>query len=490
MAVSGVSTSSTLQALMQQLQSGTSSSSDSTALQSAASGYSGSSAYTLSVGQKQDESSVLGYGQLGKLVAQAEKSLAGVGSANPAVTASFGTGSALQQTYGIDVQQLAKAQVVTSDGYSDAAQVVGTGTLTVKSGTYDSADNTFSATNTATIAVTDGSLTGIAAAINGADLGLTAKVTTGSDGQSSLQVSGPTGAADAFSLSGIAGLSYDPTTPSFTGLQATQTAQDAIYSVNGGAAQTSWTNTDVPVANGLTTTLAATGTTTMSVPFGQTAAVGAAQSLVSAFNSVVSGVGTLTASGGELSGDTGIASKLTKALDQVAGQSYSGSTLSSIGITVQSDGTLAVDQSTLQSAYAADPSGTRSVLDQATKAIQQALGTSQGAGDQIKAEMQSFAQQMMQMPSLADYLAQAQSGSGSSQQSSGSLTDSAQTSSLASAVQSSPTLAAELAKTSQGQSLLQSLGLGTTGSSATTTTGTTGSASSLAQLLASLGTSA
>jgi flagellar hook-associated protein 2 len=500
MTISGISTAA-LQAIEQQSgqqQSGTTNSAQ-TALQSAASGFSGSSAYTLSLGQQQDASSLLGYGQLGKLVTQAEGTLGGMDRNNPAATATVGGGTPLQQTYSVDVQQLAQAQVLTSGGYSDASQVIGTGTLTVQAGTYDSSSNTFSPNNSTTIDITDGSLTGIAAAINGANLGLSAQVTTGSDGQSQLQVTGPTGAADAFSLSGISGLAYDPTTPSFTGLEATQSAQDALYSVNGGAVQNSSTNQDVPVASGVTTTLTATGTTTVSVPFGQAAAVGAAQALVSAVNTLVGGLGQMTGSGGELAGDTGIASQLTKALEQVAGQSYSGagqfSSLSDIGITVQSDGTLAIDQSTLQSAYATDPTGTRALLDQASKAVQQVLGGTQGAGEQIKSEMAAFAQKMVAVPSLAELLGQTQSSSASSQSSAANpFGSSSQTSTLASMLQSSPSLAAELAKTSQGQSLLASLGLGTsgsasTGSSSTGTTAAGSTASSLAQLLASTGSS-
>ena len=494
MAISGISTSSVLQALQQQLQSGTTGTSAEAALQSAASGYSGSSAYTLSVGQQQDESSLLGYGQLGKLVSQAETSLAGIGRDNPVGVATTGSGTPLQRTYAIDVQQLAQAQVVTSGGYSDPSQVIGTGTLTLQGGTYDAATDTFTPTgNTIPLTITNGSLTGIAATINAADIGVSAKVTTGTDGQSSLQLTGPTGADCAFSLSGIAGLAYDPATPSFTGLEATQTAQDALYTVNGGAVQSSGSNQGVAVGDGLTTTLTATGATTMSVPLGLSAMVGSAQALVGAVNTLIGGVGQMTASGGQLAGDTGTASKLTAALDQVAGQSFSGagpfSSLSDLGITVQSDGKLVIDQTTLQSAYASDPAAARALLGQATTAIQQALGGSQGAGDQIKAQLQTFVQQMAKMPSLADYLAQAQSGNASSQQSSNSFGSLSQTSALASALQSSPALAAELAKTSQGQSLLASLGLGTSGSSASgTTASSASSASSLAQVLASLGT--
>ena len=157
----------------------------------------------------------------------------------------------------------------------------------------------------------------------------------------------------------------------------------------------------------------------VSVPFGYTEAAGAAQSLVDTVNTLIGGIAGLTGSGDTLAGDSGTASTLSKTLDQALSQSFQGSgsltSLSDLGITVQSDGTLAVDQGKLQSAYASDPTGTRAVLDQAASAVTQALSGSGGANEQIHSQLKEFVNALMaQMPSLTQILS-GESGTGSSQ---------------------------------------------------------------------------
>ncbi len=426
MTISGVATSLLQTGLLQGTGTTAATTSQTGSSQStAASAYASSPAYQLSLGQQQSATGLLGYSQLGRLVDQADSTLATMDQNNPAVTAQYGNGTTLTESHVVDVQQLAQAQTLTSGEYSSADQsVLGTGTLTIQTGSFDAASNSFTASgNPITVQVSDGSLNGVAAAINGANAGLSATVVKTAGGSYELQVSGQSGAANAFQISGISDLSYDPSSPSFTGMQATQAAQDAQYTVDNGAVQTSATNTNVPVASGVVTTLTATGSTTVSVPFGYTEAAGAAQSLINSVNTLVTGIAGLTGSGDTLAGATGTASTLTKTIDQALSQSFqdSGSltSLSDLGITVQSDGTLAIDQSKLQSAYASDPTGTRTVLDQAASAVTQALSGSGGASDQIQSQLKDYVNALMaQMPSLTQILA---GGSGTSTSQSDSL---------------------------------------------------------------------
>ncbi|HTH15558.1 MAG TPA: flagellar filament capping protein FliD [Magnetospirillum sp.] len=403
MTIGGITSSSLMNSLLQATTATKQSATDT----SSASPAQSDPAYVLSLGQQRSQGALLGYGQLGQLVNQAESSLASMDQRDPNLSVKLGNGTQLTETHSVDVRQLAQAQVVTSRGFAAANQaVIATGTLSIQTGSYDTAANSFTAAgDPVSVAISDGSLNGVAAAINAAGAGLTASVVQAADGQYELQVTGQTGVANAFQLSGIDALSYDPAAPTFSGLQDTQFAQDAQYAVDGGTMQTSSTNT-VSIGNSLSATLTATGTMSVSVPFGFSQTLGAANTLADSVNSLLSGLGGLTGSGEQLAGDTGPASTLGKALGQALTQTFPGSeaTLAGVGITVQSDGTLAVDQAKLQAAYTSDPTGTRSLLDKAATAVKQTLG---GSDDQIKGQLQDLVTAMIaQGPSLAEVLGQ------------------------------------------------------------------------------------
>jgi len=405
--VSGASQNPLLQTLldsMPQLQSGSSA--------AAASTGGASASYLLSLGSQQAQSAVLGYNQLGKLVNQAEDTLSGLGQSSTLSTA----GGLAAQKFTVDVQQLAAAQSLSSGQYSDPDKtVVGTGTLTIQLGTVGSSGGAFTASGTpVTVSIADGTLNGIASAINNAKAGVTASVVQSSSGVYQLVIAGSTtGAANAFSLSGIAGLTYDPTAPSSGALSLTQAAQDAHYTVNG-TAQTSATNENAPIASGVVSTLTAVGVTTVSVPYGQQQASAAAQNLTSSFNQLLSSISLLTASGGQLSADPSVAFTLVQSLGAAASQSFGGKTLADIGITAQSDGTLAIDQAKLQAAYAADPAGTNAVISGASAAITRTLQSAAGPSGAIDQETRALVAVMCQGPSLADYLLGGSGGSNTS----------------------------------------------------------------------------
>lgn len=459
MAITGVSSSSLLTGLLQNGKTVTSST-----LQTATTkAIDSSPAYLLSLGE-QNKAALQGYDRLGKLVKQADASLAAIDRDNPAVIATIGGGKPLAESHSIDVQQLARAQILTTGDYVNANQSVSaTGTLTIQTGGYDSLSHTFMPIgDPVTVSITDGSLAGVAAAINGAETGVTASVVEGVDGKYSLQLTGQTGAANAFQLDGLVDLAYDPAS-SLNGLQAVQSAADALYAVDGGAVRRSPSNTGVSVTSAITATLTATGTMTVSVPFGFSQASRAAQTLVSSVNTLLAGLAGASGTQGQATDGTDPASQLADIVDQVLREGAPGkgqfSSLADIGITVQSDGTLAVDQGTLQSAYASDPAATRALLDTAADAIHQVLSGTNGADDAIQNRIQDLLTSMMaQMPSLTDILL-AQAGTGSSQQTNDFFGMSGQTDPLLMALQGNPDLAAALGQSEEGQSLLSSLGI-------------------------------
>ena len=429
MTINGINSSSTLASLLLQVQQTTQQS----ATPSPSSPLNASPAYTLSLGQQQADTSLLVYGSLGKLVNQADTALANMDRNNPSVTATQGDGSTLQQSYLVNVMQLAQAQTLTSQSYSSPSQsVIPTGTLTIQNGSYSSANGDFSVSgNPLNISITDGSLNGVVSAINSARSGVAASVIQTADGSYQLQLTGPTGAANAFQLSGIDALGFTPATPSTTGLAATQNAADAQYTVNGGNVQTSSTNSGVAIDQGVTADFTATGAMTVNAPFGLSQTNGAAQIFVKNLNNLLTNLSQMTGSNGPLPNDTGVAGSLEKAIKQSLTQTLAGGkSLATIGINTQADGTLALDQSALQKAYTNDPTGTRALLDQASAAAQSVLSGSGGAVVQIKSEMQALMASLNQTTSLFSSLYGSDANQNASQSLDGLLSGSDQTSQL------------------------------------------------------------
>ena len=166
-----------------------------------------------------------------------------------AVTAAV-SGTAATGRYSVSVMQLARVQSLASGVITDAA--VGTGTLTIELGSYDTGANAFtpkagSAPISITIDAAHASLAGIRDAINAAGAGVNASIVSDSAGPRLVLTSRDTGGVNGFRLtvgdddgnntdaSGLSRLAFDPTAAAGSGrnLALTQTAQDASYAING-----------------------------------------------------------------------------------------------------------------------------------------------------------------------------------------------------------------------------------------------------------------
>jgi flagellar hook-associated protein 2 len=144
----------------------------------------------------------------------------------------------------VEVRQLATAQSASSGLITDKTASVGTGMLTLTLGTATVADGAmtgFTAGSASPINIaitsTNSSLTGIAAAINARNAGVTATVVSDVDG-SRLLLKGPTGASQAFTLtatenSGFEGLSSLNVGVGATGTTIGSSAKDAIVAIDG-----------------------------------------------------------------------------------------------------------------------------------------------------------------------------------------------------------------------------------------------------------------
>jgi flagellar hook-associated protein 2 len=419
MTISGLSTA-TLQSLLGNLNSGSAGSSSDQATNllnslKAASQPSPSSvsagqspAYVLSDSQKQSKNQLLSYSNLGTLINKTNSSLNEVITSTGQAPAVDGLGNPLLGSVAVTVNNLATAQTLDSGSYptSDKA-VMGTGALSLSVGSGASIS----------INVTDGSLSGVATAINDAAAGISAKVVANNDGSFKLQITGNnTGASNGFSLSGISGLVFNPTTNGGD-LQATILAADASYTV-GGVTKTSPSNDQVSVAPGIVTSFSQTGTHNVTSPLGQSTASSNAQTLVSEINALIKA----DPNAGQSSASSSTNTTLTKILDTIAGQSFSVGTgshsLSDLGISVGSDGTLAVDQTKLTAAYQSSPTIFNSVINQASKAVETTLSGAHGVSSQVKSSVQTLVAQMVHLPSLADILAGNSTSSSSSSNSS------------------------------------------------------------------------
>lgn len=268
------------------------------------------------------------------------------------------TSEAKAGTYTLEVTQLAQAQSLTTDGIADKATALGTGTLTLQVGTEEAVSITFDSSNN--------TLEGIRDAINAADAGVTASIvndgsdtpyrlvltsdSTGTESTMTVTYTGTDSTDEASSLFG-----YDGTTGNMT---ETVGALDAELTING-IAISSQSNTVEDALQGVTLNLSAVGSSqTLTIAQDTDAILDAITAFVDAYNDYVSTVDDLTAydadteTAGELLGDSTtrrINSELSSDLYSAIG-SGTYSYLSQLGISLEVDGTLLIDEDALTSA--------------------------------------------------------------------------------------------------------------------------------------------
>jgi flagellar hook-associated protein 2 len=265
-------------------------------------------------------------------------------------------------SYDIEVLDLAKANQLVSGVFSGADAVVGTGTLTIGLG---------ASSFNVTIDSTNNTLAGIRDAINKSadNTGVQATLIREQNGTHLVLTANKTGAANAIKVTqtggdgGLNQLVYDPN--GTKNLTVKQPAQDSHITV-AGFDHYSATNTVTDAIDGVSLNL--TKKTEVGTPVSITVTSDDAsisknvQNFVDAFNKLQKTFGTLqsfnstTGATGPLFGDS-----LLRQVDQqlrldlsntVSGVSTSYNSLAAVGITRQTDGTLAVDTKKLNAAIA------------------------------------------------------------------------------------------------------------------------------------------
>jgi flagellar hook-associated protein 2 len=287
-------------------------------------------------------------------------------------------GKAVPGNYSVEVQQLAQQQKIRSDGFASTSSTLGSGTLTIQYGTYDSVLNTFTLNDakpaqTITIDPSRNTLSGVRDAINAANTGVSATIVNDGTSNKLVLTAKDMGAANSLKITvsdddgvnvdaaGLSSLAFDPTAGAGSGKNLTQVqaAQDAKLRIDGiDIAKSSNTVTDA--IEGVTLSLLKTNAgspTTLNVSQDTTAVKTAVETFVKSYNSInqtlsdLSSYNSAAKRSAILQGDSAAFSVqrgIRAALTAMAGSGNGFTSLSQIGVTLQKDGSLAVDAAKLQ----------------------------------------------------------------------------------------------------------------------------------------------
>lgn len=367
-----------------------------------------------------------GFGTLKGLLSQFQTTVKGLSDtskfqgirtaiADGSIATASGAATATQGSYTLEVSKLAQAQKLNAGGQVSATAPIGAGgstTLsfdfgTVSGGTFNATTGQYSgagfASNgngvkTVTIDGTNNSLAGIRDAINKAGAGVTATIINdGSGTPYRLSLSNAmTGSANSLKLSVDAAgdpalqalLANDPA--GAQALHQTAAAQNAEFTLDGIAVSKS-ANTVADAIPGVTLTLAKinVGTpTNVTVARDTGGAAASVATFVKSYNDInqalreASAFDPTTKTGSVLNGESSvraIATQIRGVLTApVAGGASAFSLLSQIGVSVQKDGSLGIDNAKLQTATAAnfsDIAGLFGVVGKSSDALVSVAGS-------------------------------------------------------------------------------------------------------------------
>lgn len=321
-------------------------------------------------------------------------------SSNAAAVGVSSTTSATAGNYSVTVSALASSQTLSSAPLSSASSTLGSGTLHIQLGTWNTDQSVFTAQAGASavdvkVAAGD-TLSDIAAKISSANAGVSASVVTDANG-SRLLISGATGAANGYRISvsdddgsntnasGLSALAFDPSS-GVKSMTQTQAAANAQATVNG--LSLSSASNSLTAINGLTLQLNQITTAPVSIAVTQDndAITKSINAFVTAYNSMATALrtdtkydaGTKTAA--PLQGDSTavrLQNQLSTLIGSSSGASSVYSTLSSIGISVQRDGTLKVDSTKLSTALSNQPAEVKKLFANADPSNQANNGFAQ-----------------------------------------------------------------------------------------------------------------
>ncbi len=286
-------------------------------------------------------------------------------------------------THTLNVTRLATSQRTASSAFAVASTTVGTGSLTIDIGSWNSAYTAFTpngnvGSKSITIDTSNNTLAGIRDAVNSANAGVNASIVNDGSGNRLVLASTSTGAANGFRIStadadgtnldasGLSQLAFDPTAAGGTPQsQHLADGVDAQFTLDG-LAISKPDNHVTDAIEGLTLDLKAvsTASTAFTIARNTTTAAANINNFVSAYNTIATGLASLTSynattkSAGTLNGDSTtrmVATRLQSLLASVVPTGGSVTTLADVGIKFGADGTLTVDSTKLNAALTSDP---------------------------------------------------------------------------------------------------------------------------------------
>ncbi|MEW9900346.1 flagellar filament capping protein FliD [Chitinivorax sp. PXF-14] len=316
----------------------------------------------------------------------------------------------------LSVSQLATQQVLQSQPVSNAdSTIVGSGTLKIEIGSTSS--NGFSASSSSTVNITsgNGTLGGIAAAINNAKAGVTASVVTADDGSAKLQLTAArAGSNNTVRLtvsdndgkntdsSGLSQLAFDTTATAGNGRNLTETtaASNAQLTIDGRGFVSNG-NTTGNAITGLTLELRGTGQTTLNVARDQKTFSQSAEQFVNAVNQLQQGTAALR--------DDSLINRSLTQLDTQLANATSGIgrnqlTLADIGITRNNNGQLTVDQNKLASTFAAAPEGAAKLLSDTASSLGSAIDRTLSPQGELSFASKSLERSLASLQTTRDIL--------------------------------------------------------------------------------------
>jgi flagellar hook-associated protein 2 len=335
------------------------------------------------------------------LAAQAASRPATGTSSDTTVASISAEPGAAKSSYSLEVRTLAQAHKLYGASHALSTSEIGSGTLTIEFGSFT--NNTFSvgdAQKTLSISIAPGksTLADVRDAINAAAGDVSAALVNDGSGKRLVLTSSSTGAAQSMRISvadddgnntdgsGLSALAYDPAADAGDGrnLQVAQAAQDAEFTLDG-LPMTRASNTVTDAIDNVTIGLSKPGSSSLVVAPDNAAQRAAVDNLVKAYNSAVATMKGLTSydattkTGSILLGEStvrGLQTQIRSVINGVYGNA--GDTrrsLSAIGLSIQPDGSLAVDSTRYSSALSAAPAEVERVMTAAAKAMSTALGT-------------------------------------------------------------------------------------------------------------------
>ncbi|MDQ6638459.1 MAG: flagellar filament capping protein FliD [Pseudomonadota bacterium] len=329
--------------------------------------------------------------------------LSNASSSDPTSVSAGTTTKAVPGIYSVSVSSLSATQSVVSAAgvFTDEKATVGTGSLTIRLGTWSAGQTAFtpktgSSDITIPIGASENTLAGIRDKINAANAGVSATVVTDSGGARLALQSTTPGVANGFRVTvadsdgtngnaaGLSRLAYDPLG---AGAQMTlaQSAANTQATINGIAVSGSSNSLD-GVIDGITFNLGKV--TTQPVTVNVTRNTDAIKTMVGAFVTAYNQLNTFlsqathydatTKQAALLQGDgttTGIQNQLHVLVGQNSGASSAFASFSSIGVQVQKDGSLKLDDAAFAKAVTNLPELTKALSNvDATNAANNGFG--------------------------------------------------------------------------------------------------------------------